>query len=96
MKMRTAKTPSKHSTLPKRKKPIQWLQTVSGLRSLVRLVIRGEISFLYVVCPCYGSLDFFHRYYWSCSNLRAYDFISQEIKSRRSKSLKPSTPRTFS
>ena len=22
---------------------------------------------LYVVCSCYGSLDKFHRYYWSCS-----------------------------
>ena len=29
-------------------------------------------------------------------NLRAYDFVSQEIRASEDLSLKPSTPRTFS
>ena len=50
MKMVNKQTPSKHSTLLKRKRLIQWLQqTVSGLRSLVlRLVIRG--GFISLCC----------------------------------------------
>ena len=38
------------------------------------------VAFLYALCSCYGALDFIHWYYWSCPYLRAYDFISQEVR----------------
>ena len=73
---------SKHLTALKKKKPIQWLQqTASGVRSLVlRLVIRGGcISlcclFLLWVCGQVPSVLL-----ELALNLRAYDFVSQEIR----------------
>ena len=80
--MENKQTLSKHLTQLKKKKLIQWLQqTVSGLRSLVlRLAIKGGYTFMLFV-PVMGL--------WTSSigiiglalfNLRAYDFVSQEIR----------------
>jgi len=38
------------------------------------------VALLYVVCACDGSLGVFYWYYWVGSELRAYDFVSQEIR----------------
>ena len=38
------------------------------------------VAFLYAVCSCYGSLDKFIGIIGLALNLRAYDFVSQEIR----------------
>ena len=55
----------------------------------LRLVMRWLHFF--VVCFCYGSLDKFHRYYWSY-NLR--DRLCFQKSSIRDRSLRPSTQKT--
>ena len=82
MKMVKQQTHSNHLNQLKKKKPIQWLrQTASGLRSsgLLFLISVGLIS-LCCLYPLWG--------FWTASigviglalNLRAYDFVSQEIR----------------
>ena len=56
-------------------------KTVSGLRSSVlRLVIRGEAHFFMLFVPVMGLWTSSIGIIGLALNLRAYDFISQEIK----------------
>ena len=38
------------------------------------------VALLYAFCPSYGSLGFFYGIIGLALNLRAYDFVSQEIR----------------
>ena len=82
MKMERCPIHSKHLMAHRKKKLTQWLQlTVSGLRSLVLLLaISAGFHFFMLFVPVMGL--------WTASigiiglalNLRAYDFVSQEIR----------------
>ena len=68
-------------TALKKKRPIRWLLlTVSGPRYLELLLAINAISFLYVVCTCYGLWTSSIGIIGLALNLRAYDFVSQEIR----------------
>ena len=67
---------------PKKKKPIQWLlQTVTGLRSLaLRLVMKSWLHFFMLFVPVMGLWTSSIGIIGLALNLRAYDFVSQEIR----------------
>ena len=98
MKMVNKQILSRHLTVLKKKKPIQWLlQTVSGLRSLVlRSVIRGGCTSL-----CCLFLLWVFGQVPSVLLVLLSTFVLMTLYPRKSEhqkiqSLKPSTPRTFS
>ena len=82
MKMVNKQILSKHLIQLKKKKPIQWLlQTVSGLRSLAsRLVISVGLHFFMLFVPVMGLWTSSIGIIGLALNLRAYDFVSQEIR----------------
>ena len=75
-------TLSRLSIQLKRKKPTQWLlQTVSGLRSsALPLAIRGGLHFFMLFVPVMGLWTSSIGIIGLALNLRAYDFVSQELR----------------
>ena len=75
-------THSKHLTQPKKKKPTPWLPpTDFGHKfSVLHLVIRGELHFFMLFVPVMGLWTSSIGIIGLALNLRAYDFVSQEIR----------------
>ena len=92
-------TRSKRLIQRKKKRLTQWLlRTAFGPKFLVSLlVISVGFPFLHAFCSRHGIL-------WTASigiiglalNLRAYDFVSQEIRAAEDPSSRPSTLKIFS
>ena len=94
IKMVNKQTHSKHLTQPKKKKPTPWLPpTDFGHKfSVLHLVIRGAHFFMLFV-PVMGLWTSSIGIIGLALNLRAYDFVSQEIR-EKTPSLRRSILRT--
>ena len=82
MKMVNKQTRSRHSIQHKRRRPIRWLLlTVFGLRfSVSPFLISVGLHFFMLFVPVMGLWTSSIGIIGLALNLRAYDFVSQEIR----------------